>query len=422
MPMQKALKTNRPPGSLKAKGLATRAALLDAAHEVFRDMGFYGSSVSEIARRCGVSMGTFYKYFKNKEQVFQELNDAIISAFTEQAAALDMEGLTYGQRLRRAIELLYRHTRKNLAFNRILGESELLDRVTVAHYDAIARFYRQFLRTEALAGNTRALDPDVIAYGLIGICYFHSLPWPDTAGDLPQERLIDLILDVVMNGVSGPASRKQAADASALALPEPAPLVNDGQAPRTRGEKTRQAIFKAAEKVIGEHGINRANIFEITREAGVAQGTFYVHFDSKQDLIEGFVKYYNHKMRREMQRVVSQTTDRRDAERVGALAFFEFTREHRKIYRIVPECEIISRQTSLWYYGKIAQGYTKGLMRGIERGQIRDLPAVFLARSLMGCIHFVALRWIIWNTGAHPNISEHSRADVIDFMLNGLNP
>jgi AcrR family transcriptional regulator len=232
---------------------------------------------------------------------------------------------------------------------------------------------------------------------------------------------MDLILDFVMNGVSGPAPWARDESASLLSLPEPEPLAEEGEAPRTKGEKTRQAIFNAAEKVIGETGINRANIFEITREAGVAQGTFYVHFDSKHDLIEGFVKYYNRKMRREMQRMIARTEDRRDAERIGALAFFEFTRQNRKIYRIVPECEIISRETSLWYYGKIAQGYTRGLKAGIEKGQIRALPAVFLARSLMGCIHFIALRWIIWSTTKSPLLSDPAKADAVDFLLHGLN-
>jgi AcrR family transcriptional regulator len=70
-----------PKRSLRAKGMATRAAILDTAHQVFKESGYYGASVSEITRRCGISMGNFYLYFKNKEQLFLELNDLIISRF-----------------------------------------------------------------------------------------------------------------------------------------------------------------------------------------------------------------------------------------------------------------------------------------------------------------------------------------------------
>ena len=406
--------------SLKTKGMATRTAILDAAHEVFKEMGFYGSSISEITRRCAVSMGTFYQYFKNKEQVFLELNDLIISRFMTQAESLSSSESSFEERLRGAVHLIFDHTKNNFAFNRILGESGLIERVTTSYYDAIARYFRDFLRLELRSGNLRPLDPNMIAYGLIGICYFHSLDWGTAGKGLSQEELEELIMDLVMYGINGPAHWEKPKGWSLLSTPAPLPYHSENEEPLTKGEKTRQTILKAAEGVLGEHGINRTNIAEITRDAGVAQGTFYVHFESKSDLIEGFVKYYNHKMRQELQRVVAKTTDRRDAERVGILSFLEFTRQHRRIYRIVPECEIISREVSRWYYQKIAHGYIKGLKRGIDKGEIRDLPPVFLTRSLMGFTHFIALRWIIWNSAPQVKIPRRLLKDIIEFVLFGL--
>ena len=162
---------------LKSKGMATRAAILDAAHEVFKDTGYYGSSISEISRRCGVSMGTFYHYFKNKEQVFLELSEEIIARFRKRAESSPPGDHQFRERLRSVIGLLLDHTRDNFAFHRILGESELIDRVTIAFYDAITQYYRDFFHREMQAGNIRPLDTDVVAYGLIGICYFNTLDW-----------------------------------------------------------------------------------------------------------------------------------------------------------------------------------------------------------------------------------------------------
>ena len=175
---------------LTNKGAATRAGILDAAHEVFRDTGYYASSISEITRRAGVSLATFYQYFKNKEQVFQELNDVIIERFMNKADALSLEGLNFDERLRKIIALLYDHTKNNLAFHRILGESELIDRVTLAYYEALARFVRNFLRQEVVAGNMRPLDPNIVAYGVIGICYFNSLKWGEPHEDLSEEQTV----------------------------------------------------------------------------------------------------------------------------------------------------------------------------------------------------------------------------------------
>jgi len=408
--------------SFKTKGMATRAAILDAAHDVFKSMGYYGCSISEITRRCGVSTGTFYQYFKNKEQVFLELNDLIISRFTAKAESLPLSELDVVGRLREIIHLLFRHCKENFAFHRLLGESELIDRVTVGYYESIARYYRSFIRQEAQLGNLRPLDPNMVAYGLIGICYFNSLDWGTAEKKLSSDQIVDLIIDLTLNGISGSKPWRKPTGWEIHSLPEPQPLNPKNGEPVTKGEKTRQAIFNAAEKILGQNGVNRANIAEITREAGVAQGTFYIHFDSKIDLVEGFVKYINHLLRRELQRYVYRTQDRREAERAGMLAFYKFLSRHRTIYRVVPEFEMIGREVGLWYYKKLAAGYVKGLERGIERKEIRNLPVTFLVRSLMGLTHFIGLKWIIWVNTPQTGVPAQVFEEIMGFIFWGLKP
>ncbi len=403
----------------KSKGMATRAAILEAAHQVFKDTGYYGSSISEISRRCGVSMGTYYHYFKNKEQVFLELNNQIVARFMERAEASPPTDPRFEGRLLRVIQLLMDHTLENFAFHRILGESELTDRVTIAYYDSITQYYRGFFQREIQAGQIRPLDLDVLAYGLTGICYFNSLDWETSDENSRRETLATQIADLLTGGITGTAHWEKPADWSLFSLPEPAPLQSEDKKPQTKGEKTRQAILLAAERVIGQKGINRTNISEITREAGVAQGTFYVHFKSKSDLIDGFVRYINHEMRREIQRAVSGTRDRRDAERVGILTFLEFIRRHREIYRVVPECEMISREVSQWYYQTLARGYIKGMKEGIEKEEIRPLDPTFMGRSLMGFVHFIGLRKIIWHSDPFSGNNEQLFRDMIELILFG---
>jgi AcrR family transcriptional regulator len=408
--------------NLTKKGASTRAGILDASHEVFRDTGYYASSVSEITRRAGVSLATFYQYFKNKEQVFQELNDLIIERFMSKAESLSFEGLDFENRLKKVITLVYDHTKNHMAFHRILGESELIDRVTLAYYEALARYLRNFLRNEAVAGNIRSLDLNIIAYGLIGICYFHSLKWSETQEVLGEDQIVNLMAELIMNGISGPAEWKRPPDWDILSLPESAPLRDEVNEPLTKGEKTRQAILQAAEKVFGQYGINRASISEITREAGVALGTFYVHFASKAELVEGYVKYVNRNMRCEIQRATASLKDRREAERVGVLICFNFVSRHREVYRIIPEFEMIDKEVALWYYEITAKGYVAGLTRAMKKGEIRQYPPVFLAHSLMGITHFIGLKWLIWATNPNQELFRQTLENNIDFILWGLKP
>ena len=56
-----------------ARGKRTRAALLDAARDVFTAQGYADSNVTEITRAAGVGYGSFYIYFSSREDIFETL-------------------------------------------------------------------------------------------------------------------------------------------------------------------------------------------------------------------------------------------------------------------------------------------------------------------------------------------------------------
>ena len=60
---------------------ANRAAILDAAREVFAEQGYEGVGVRDIVRRTDLASGTFYNYFPDKEAVF----GAIVEEFGTEA-------------------------------------------------------------------------------------------------------------------------------------------------------------------------------------------------------------------------------------------------------------------------------------------------------------------------------------------------
>lgn len=60
-----------PPGD--SSKLSTRDRILNAALDLFSEKGFHLTTVDEIADRAGVGKGTFYRYFSNKETLFNEL-------------------------------------------------------------------------------------------------------------------------------------------------------------------------------------------------------------------------------------------------------------------------------------------------------------------------------------------------------------
>ena len=68
--------------------LETRKKLIEAARQIVSERGLAGTQVEEITKLCGVSKGTFYTYFKRKEDVvyaicwgkFDEIRDAALAS------------------------------------------------------------------------------------------------------------------------------------------------------------------------------------------------------------------------------------------------------------------------------------------------------------------------------------------------------
>src|SRR5690348_16640482 len=128
-----------------------------------------------------------------------------------------------------------------------------------------------------------------------------------------------------------------------------------------RGEATRRRILDAAEEVFGKFGYYEASISEITRRAGIAQGTFYIYFRSKHEVFAEVVEDIGKRLRAATRAAIAEAPDRLEAERRGFAAFFEFVTAHRRIYQIVQEAERIAPEAAYSYYHGISQGYERAL-------------------------------------------------------------
>ena len=195
-----------------------------------------------------------------------------------------------------------------------------------------------------------------------------------------------------------------------------------------RGEATRRKILDAAEEVFGEFGYHEASIAEITRRAGVAQGTYYIYFHSKREIFAELVEDIGKRLRAQMRAAIVGVGNRLEVERRGFEAFFTFVAEHRRIYRIVQEAERVAPEAFFNYYQKISQGYIRSLTQAMGEGEVRAMNPEAIAYALMGIGHFVALRWLVWPSGAEaqPNgtgaLPEEVFASLMDFIVHGLMP
>lgn len=188
--------------------------------------------------------------------------------------------------------------------------------------------------------------------------------------------------------------------------------------PRTRrGRETREAILRAAETVIGEQGYAAASISDITRAAGIAQGTFYIYFDGKEDVFRELVTEMGRLTRKTLSDAVAGAPDRLSAERLGLRAFLEIAATRPTLYNIVEEARFVDPDSYNAYFTSFARGYARNLAAAAREGEIRAGNAEIRAWALMGMAVTLGERY-----GLTGGDRDEVVAEVFDMLEKGLRP
>jgi len=184
--------------------------------------------------------------------------------------------------------------------------------------------------------------------------------------------------------------------------------------PRTeRGRKTLRKLLEAATREFGERGYHEAAINGITQRAGVALGSFYTYFESKEEVFRAVVREMSRMTRHHVAEAVSGASDRIEAERIGLTAFIAFTREHPELYRIVEEAQFIANDVYREHYQTFADGYRRNLAAAAGRGEIAEGDHEARAWALIGISVFLGMRYGLWGEDLTPAEVADAAVDLI---------
>jgi AcrR family transcriptional regulator len=183
-----------------------KAEIVNAAIEVFSQKGYHSAKVSDITRKAGISIGSFYDYFQNKRDLFIEVVEEVFRHIVGDAARnikgeqdlakrLVIRGRTFFQNYTRYAEIL-NQLRAEIASDEAWPQ-EKLNRMYKALTGPVIK--------EALAGIDQGLlrpdiDPELLAFALTGmievLSFRISLDSKYTIDDA-----IRLIGDILINGI-----------------------------------------------------------------------------------------------------------------------------------------------------------------------------------------------------------------------------
>ena len=189
-----------------------------AALEVFAEKGFAAARLDEIARRAGVSKGTLYLYFKDKEDLFRAVvRDAIVPNVAAITEAISTMRAPFADVVRMFLAgFAEREARLPLGAvaKMVIGESRNFPELARVWHDEVASKaiggLAAFVKGAQERGEVRAGDPRLYAFSLMGPMVLGAL-WRATlvpAGGEPLD-LVELSrqhAEAVLLGVLEPAA------------------------------------------------------------------------------------------------------------------------------------------------------------------------------------------------------------------------
>ena len=162
-----------PVGKREQTKVQNRQAILDAAREVFGELGYEAATVRDIIRRTGLAAGTFYNYYRSKEEVHAALADDGARRFAPILKAIRASTPPFEGFVQKAMTAYFDFLADEHALwlaRRPAGEAHPHVQGETPEMAAVFAEVREAIQERlAAAGQVTSADPDYIAAACIAV-------------------------------------------------------------------------------------------------------------------------------------------------------------------------------------------------------------------------------------------------------------
>ena len=188
--------------------LETRKKLLEAAKKIICEKGLVNTSISEITSACGVANGTFYTYFKRKEDIIFALSREMYQEIFEKAQAYDgtfMERLRFfitnfsGYIEKSSLKMCQEWIRNTVDPDLVENENDR----TKLQFDinSVKELINKGIENEELSKDTPV---EILSHTIMDILYGQMLCWDMTGGAYSLQERAEEFCDNFLENIMAP--------------------------------------------------------------------------------------------------------------------------------------------------------------------------------------------------------------------------
>lgn len=176
-----------------------RDLFLEAAAGLFEKRGYSNTSVEDITSELGFTKGVFYYYWKNKQEIVQEIHNRALGVMKERLDSATGDEGSPADRLEAAIRNHIEAVMQNRSIISVLMGDFSFSEETVEGRRAYARRFQELVEEGIAAGVVRDLDPKVLTYAILGLCNSVA-QWYRPGGRLSAEEIRDIFAGFAAEG------------------------------------------------------------------------------------------------------------------------------------------------------------------------------------------------------------------------------
>jgi AcrR family transcriptional regulator len=152
---------------------SNRQAIIDAARRVFAELGYGATTVRDIIRETQLASGTFYNYFKSKEEVFQALNDETALRVRPRLRAERIRARTFEAFISGSFRTFFDFVRNDQATFATMRENAEHQNIRIDTPEVLAGFdeLRVDLEAAIRSGVMPDIDADLLMAAMVGVAF-----------------------------------------------------------------------------------------------------------------------------------------------------------------------------------------------------------------------------------------------------------
>lgn len=183
-----------------------RSDIIQAAAQIFRQKGYHGTSMQDIADAVHLQKASLYHHISGKQEILIDILDRALDLLIEDIEAVARSGVKPEEKVRQAMQAYVGRLTEDTDLAAVLMQEHRslpadLQAAHIARRDRLESLWRQIIQEGIQSGDFRYSDEVLATFALLGVLNW-MITWYRPSGRLSAQEIANQFGDILLKGIS----------------------------------------------------------------------------------------------------------------------------------------------------------------------------------------------------------------------------